>query len=203
MRSLSIGKIRNLQQSATSGGALAVFALDHRGNLRRALRPESPERVTPAEMTAFKLELVSALASTDSAVLLDPEVGAAQSIAAGSLPGRVGLLVAVEASGYTGDPQARQSRILPGWSGAKAKRMGANGVKLPVYYHPDAPTAPEIETLVGQVAVELTGLARTAFLQGEAAHRMQRVTALCDALARPWTNFYQADPVDEGWYARY
>jgi tagatose-1,6-bisphosphate aldolase len=84
--------------------------------------------------------------------LLDAEFGAAQCVASGSLPGRTGLVVSVEATGYTGDPTARHSRLMPGWSVAKAKRMGASAVKLLVYYHPDADTSTEIENLVQQTA---------------------------------------------------
>ena len=87
-----------------------------------------------------------------TAVLLDAEFGAAQCVASGTLPGKTGLVVSVEATGYTGDPTARQSRLMPGWSVAKAKRMGASAVKLLVYYHPDADTSTEIEALVQQTA---------------------------------------------------
>ncbi|MCJ7583572.1 MAG: DUF2090 domain-containing protein, partial [Anaerolineales bacterium] len=54
-------------------------------------------------------------------------------------------------TGYTGESTARQSQILPGWSIEKAKRMGADAVKLLVYYHPDSYTAGEIEAFVKQV----------------------------------------------------
>ncbi len=319
MPSLSIGKLRGLQQCATDRGALAVFALDHRNNLRRVLRPDAPDTVTPAEMSAFKQQVVAALAPATSAVLLDPEVGAAQCLAAGVLPGKVGLVVAVEATGYTGEPAARQSRILPGWSIEKARRMGASAVKLLVYYHPDSPTAAAVEALVQQVAadctrydlplmleplsysldparqklssaekryvvvetarrlvidgvdvlkaefplevaderdwsaactelsqastvpwillsagvsyetylrqvtvacqagasgvavgravwkeaVDLAGQARIDFLQGPAYERMNRLTDLCNALARPWSEFFSAPDIGTDWYARY
>jgi tagatose-1,6-bisphosphate aldolase len=85
-------------------------------------------------------------------VLLDPEVGAAQTIADGSLPPRAGLMVAVEASGYAGEPTARRSRLLAGWSVAKAKRIGADAVKLLVYYHPQASTTAHQEALLAEVA---------------------------------------------------
>ncbi len=322
MTILSIGKLRGLQQCATEAGAITVFALDHRNNLRRALHPDAPERTTSQEMSAFKAEVVREVAPAASAVLLDPQVGAAQIIAANVLPGGTGLVSAVEATGYTGDPAARQSRILPGWSVAKAKRMGANAVKLLVYYRPDAPTAADIETLVQQVAadcaaqdiplmleplsyslnpaqkklpnterrrvvietarrltlpgvdvlkaefpldvsiepderiwaaacaelsqasaapwvllsagvsyetylrqvaiacqqgasgvaagravwkeaVELSGADRSDFLRRIAAPRMARLTDLCNALARPWTDFYRAESVGDDWYERY
>lgn len=322
MPTLSIGKYRNLQQCATPGGALAVLALDHRQGLRKAMRPDAPDQVFPPEMTAFKQTLVTHLAPAASAVLLDPEVGAAQCIAAGVLPGQTGLVVALEATGYSGDSTARASQVLPGWSVGKAQLMGANAVKLLVYYHPDSPTAPEIEALVQAVAadcaaadlplmleplsyplqsgqkklasaekrrvvvetarrlvipgvdvlkaefpldvaaepdercwadacaelstassapwvllsasvdydtylrqvavachhgasgvavgravwkeaVTLRGQELTHFLQGEGRRRMARVTALCNALARPWADFYHAPPVDERWFETY
>jgi len=154
MKTISIGKFRGLQQCSSERGAISVLALDHRNNLRNSLRPQAPESVTNAELTAFKVEVMEKLARQATAVLLDPEVGVAQCVAAGAVPGQVGILVAVEASGYTGDPSARQSGILPGWSVAKVRRMGASAAKLLVYYHPQAATAGEIEALVAKVAAD-------------------------------------------------
>jgi tagatose-1,6-bisphosphate aldolase len=84
--------------------------------------------------------------------LLDPEVSAAQAIAQRAVPNNVGLVVAVESTGYTGDATARQAQIIPGWSVEKARRMGASAVKLLVYYHPDSKTASEIESFIEKIA---------------------------------------------------
>ena len=154
MQSPTIGKIRGMQQCSTTRGTFTCLALDHRQNLRRALNPADPNAVPDLALTDFKLEVTAALASEATAVLLDPEYSAAQAVAAGVIPKNAGLVVAVEATGYTGDPNARHSRILPGWSVEKAKRMGASMIKLLVYYHPDAPTASEIEEFTQQVAEE-------------------------------------------------
>jgi tagatose 1,6-diphosphate aldolase len=151
-QTLSIGKYRSLQHCSTKRGAIAVLALDHRNNLRNALRPEAPDQVPDLDLIEFKQQVISRVSSAATAVLLDPMFGAAQCVASGALPGQVGLLVAVEESGYTGDPQARQSRIASGFSIAKARRMGASAVKLLVYYHPASQTAGEIEALVESVA---------------------------------------------------
>jgi len=151
---LSIGKIRGLQQCTSHRGTFTCLALDHRQNLRRALNPQNPTSVSDSSLTDFKLEVSAALAGEATAVLLDPEYSAAQAVAAGVIPGNTGLVVAVEATGYTGDPTARQSRILTGWSVNKAKLMGASMIKLLVYYHPDAPTAVEVETFTIKVADE-------------------------------------------------
>ncbi len=147
-----LGTRRGLDACASPRGTFAVLALDHRQNLRRELHPEAPGDTTLDEMVAFKRTVVRALGEHATGVLLDPEIGAAQCIADGSLPGRAGLLVALEATGYTGPPGARRSQVLPGWSAAQAKRMGADAAKLLVYYHPDATTAAEQEALVADVA---------------------------------------------------
>ncbi|VAW41452.1 Tagatose 1,6-bisphosphate aldolase [hydrothermal vent metagenome] len=147
----TIGKIRRLQQCSTPDGKLGVMALDHRNNLRNALHPGAPEVTTYREIAEFKAEVVAALAPVSTAVLLDPEFGAAQCVAAGAIPGTTGLLVAVESTGYTGKPAARQSKILPSWGVEKIARMGGTAVKLLIYYHPDAPNASQQEALVRQV----------------------------------------------------
>ena len=146
------GTRRGLDACASPRGTFAVLALDHRQNLRRELRPNDPGAATYAEMVEFKRAVVRALAGTATGTLLDPEIGAAQCIADGSLPGRAGLIVAIEATGYEGPATARVSRVLPGWSVEQAKRMGASAAKLLVYYHPDAANATAQERLVANVA---------------------------------------------------
>ena len=61
------------------------------------------------------------------------------------MPGRTGLLVALEETGYSGSDIGRVSTLVEGWSVDKIKRMGADAVKLLVFYHPDAG-----ETTLGQ-----------------------------------------------------
>jgi tagatose-1,6-bisphosphate aldolase len=152
--SYALGTRRGLDACASTRGTFAVLALDHRQNLRRELRPDDPAAVTYDEMVSFKRAVIRALAPVATGTLLDPEIGAAQCIADGSLPGSAGLLVAIEATGYEGPSTARTSRVLDGWSVAKAKRMGASAAKLLVYYHPEAVNAADQERLVADVAAE-------------------------------------------------
>ena len=319
---LSLGKWRGLHQCSTARNALVTLAIDQRNNLRQSLRPDNPDAVTPAEMVAFKTEVVSVLAQVAPSVLLDPEVGAAQCVASDALSGQNGLMIAVEATGYAGNATERESRLLPNWSVAKARRMGASAIKLLVYYHPEAPNARSMENFVKQVADDclandiaffleplsyspdaakknltsdekrqvviasarnlvvpgvdvvkaefpleakeqpderiwaeacaelsaacrvpwvllsagvnyetylrqvviacqagasgvavgravwkeataLSGAARSQFLQTTARSRMSRITQLCDALAKPWTEFYAPMEVNETWYSSY
>ncbi len=137
MKRLSIGKIRGLQQIANSDGIFTMCAMDHRGSLRSMIDEESPGEVNYEEMVERKLELCSSLAKYASAVLLDPIFGAAQCICHSVLPNNTGLLVSIEASGYSGDKEHRLTRLLDEWSVDKIKRMGASAVKILVYYRPD------------------------------------------------------------------
>ncbi len=148
MKPITIGKLRGLQQTSSARGTFTALALDHRQNLRKA----NPAFVDDEELSRFKIEVTSALAGEATAVLLDPEVSAAQAIAQHAIPKEIGLVVALESTGYTGDAIARHARIIPGWSVEKAKRMGASAVKLLVYYHPDSSTAKEIEEFTSKVA---------------------------------------------------
>jgi len=148
MNPISIGKLRGLQQIASPRGTFTALALDHRQNLRKA----NPAFVDDSALSRFKLDVTSALAPYGTAVLLDPEISAAQAVAAGAIPHHVGLVVAVESTGYGGDSTARKAQIIPGWSVEKAKRMGASAIKLLVYYHPDSPTAQETEDFTSAIA---------------------------------------------------
>jgi len=134
---ISIGKLRGLQQLADSKGMMTMCAIDHRGALKRALNERNPAAVSYQHIVDFKLDLCQTLGQFASAILLDPQYGAAQTIAEGLLPGFRGLLVSMEKTGYAGDSTARVTELLPGWSVRKAKKMGASAVKLLIYFRPD------------------------------------------------------------------
>jgi tagatose-1,6-bisphosphate aldolase len=149
--SYPLGTRRGLDACASARGTFAVLALDHRQNLRKELHPDDPEAATYDEMVAFKRAVIRALATHATGSLLDPEIGAGQCIADGSLPGRAGLLVAIEATGYDGPADARVSRVLPGWSVEQAKRMGASAAKVLVYYHHEASNVADQERFVADL----------------------------------------------------
>ncbi len=137
MKNLTIGKLRGLQQIANPDGIFTMCAMDHRGSLRRMIDEENPGKVSYEEMVKRKLELCSSLAKHASAVLLDPIFGAAQCISYGVLPSSTGLLISIEASGYSGGNEHRLTGLLGDWGVEKIKRMGASAVKILVYYRPD------------------------------------------------------------------
>lgn len=152
--SLSLGQRRALLQCAQPDGTFAMLALDQRGSLRNMVNAADPNSVSFGQMAAIKEELIRVISPYASATLLDPEIGYPACVASDALSGQSGLLLAIEESGYEGDPTARKSTLLPDWDVEKTRRAGATGVKLLVYYHPDAPNAANQEELVSEVAAE-------------------------------------------------
>jgi len=137
MKNLTIGKIRGLQQISRSSGIFIMCAMDHRAGLISMIEEAQHDAPDYNEIVSVKLDMCAAIGRYASGVLLDPEYGAAQCIAANVLTGRTGLLVSVEATGYEKDPMGRLTTLLKGWSVEKIKRMGAQAVKMLVYYRPD------------------------------------------------------------------
>lgn len=130
------GKIRGLEELSRNGFFL-ITAMDQRDSMRKMVDNEHPEKVSYEKLESVKIDLASIFGNISSGILLDPEYGAAQSMYHMALPGSCGLLVSLEETGYTLTGEGRKTTILPGWSVAKIKMMGASGVKLLAYYNPD------------------------------------------------------------------
>jgi len=136
---ISIGKLRGLQQISDDTGRFTMIAMDQRGSLQKMLHPENPKATTYAEMEAVKIGVTQALAPVASGYLLDPEFGVGPAINRFVLPGRTGLLVSLETSGYEKKGNWRLTTLLDGWSVEKVKRLGASAAKLLIFFNPDAP----------------------------------------------------------------
>jgi tagatose 1,6-diphosphate aldolase len=159
---LSIGKQRGLSQCANDHFAFNILALDH----RQAIKKVFDGLADPyAEAVAFKRAVVKTLSPVSTAVLLDPSIGAGPCVIDYSMPGRSGLVVTVEASGYEGPSHARVSRLPAKWTCAQIKRMGSSAVKLLVYYHSRSQTAQAMQDLVAQVSSECQRLDIPFFLE--------------------------------------
>lgn len=151
--SLSLGKIRGLQEIANPHGLFTITALDHRGSLRRALQPDDPKSVGYQRMLDYKMKLLHYLAPHSSAILIDPIYGAAAGLSQGLISGDMGFLVSLEATGYEDEDGDRLTSTAAGWGIDKIKRMGASAVKILLYYNPGSSTASKQEDYIKE-AVE-------------------------------------------------
>jgi tagatose-1,6-bisphosphate aldolase len=128
-----LGTVRRMSRLASDDGFFFVAALDHPENYVALLGADVPFEA----VVASKLELAAALAGHASALLLDPVWSLGQAIATGVLPGRVGVLAPIEQLTYTPRQPpgwAVPPRLRADWSPAKIAKLGADGVKLILFY---------------------------------------------------------------------
>src|SRR5437870_473651 len=231
MTRISVGKLRGLQQISDDTGRFTMIAMDQRGSLQKMLHPENPKAATYEEMEAVKLGVTEALAPHASGYLLDPEYGVASVVNRFVLPGRTGLLVALEQSGYEKKGNWRLTTLLDGWSVEKVKRLGASAAKLLIFFNPDAPREivdHDFNVFRGLVELACRGGA-SGFLAGRAIWKdafrektlpaqmeyvrtqgvknFQALADLAHQYARPWWDFYggkeRLRDHFEGWYVKY
>ena len=131
-----------------------VFAIDHRDSLRAFVRPDDPDGLSAAEITALKDQMVRAIAPEATGVMLEPEYSIPQLIDSGAVPRGIGFTAALEAQGYLGDPEKGPTELLDGWSVEQAKASGASCAKLLLPYRPDRPLAAAQEAVGRAVVAE-------------------------------------------------
>lgn len=149
-----MSKREDLQKLTNSHGKITIAALDHRGSLKKSLHPDNPEITTDAEILSWKKEMVSLYENEVAGILIDPIFG--KEIIK-SNEARNGWMLSMEKTGYGGGDQERVTEILPDWSVKKAKEMGANGVKLLLYYDPNnAELAAKQKDTARRIAQECT-----------------------------------------------
>ncbi len=144
--SLSKGKLNHLKALSNSAGVIAAAAMDQRGSLQKSIaaaKGVDPKSVTQEQMEEFKVAVVKVLTPHASAILLDPEFGLP---AAKKRAKNAGLLMAYEASGYDNTRPGRLPDLLPHVSARRIKEMGADAVKILIYYTPfDDPKVNDIK----------------------------------------------------------
>ncbi len=145
-QTITPGKWRGLKATSTSKSVFDILAFDQRGSYVKML----PKGTLYETAVQIKRDIVVDLAPHISAVLLDAEYGLKAAL---DLPGNVGMLMALEKSGYSGDSTYRQVDFIEGWTVEKIKLVGASAVKLLVYYHPGSGAlAEQIEGVIRRVA---------------------------------------------------
>ena len=133
---LTPGKIKHMQALSNDRGVIAAAAIDQRGSLQKAIAANKgidKGDVTDEMMSEFKVAVSKVLTPHASAILLDPEWGLE---AAGVRDPQAGLLLSYEKSGYDNTQPGRLPDLLPDVSAHRIKELGANAVKILLYYTP-------------------------------------------------------------------
>ena len=136
------GKHWGLRRLADAQGRFAMVAIDQRPPIVQRVasaRGIAPQAVGFADIVQVKALLAEVLAPQASALLVDPDFGL-PAATPHLQPGR-GLLITLEEHRYDDSPEGRRSRLIPHWSVAQIRRLGADAVKLLAWYRPDASAA--------------------------------------------------------------
>src|SRR5207248_431536 len=138
------GKLKHMQALSNKAGVVAAAAMDQRGSLQKSLASAKgvPQKEIPdSMMEEFKVAVSKILTPHASAILLDPQWGLP---AAKARAANAGLLLAYEESGYDNTQPWRLPDLLPHVSAKRIKDMGADAVKILIYYTPfDDPSVNE------------------------------------------------------------
>jgi tagatose-1,6-bisphosphate aldolase len=160
---------------ATRAGRFTIAALDHRDALvaefdrlgvEPGAGPGSGRRGGAEALRRFKGDVLAAIGRAPvkpSAVMLEPEYSLPDLRSA--VPEGVGVTCAIEAQGYLDDPEAGNS-LLEGWSPARVRSVGADGVKLLVLYrHDRGRFTTDQEALVARVVDEAVAAGVPALIE--------------------------------------
>ena len=132
-----IGKKReHLEKLSTPKGIIAAAAMDQRGSLKKSIAEKKgvpSSEISPHMMEEFKTAVTKVLTPHASAVLLDPEFGLP---ATKQKAKHAGLILSYEATGYDQTTPGRVPLLIPTWTVSKTVEVGANAVKILLYYPP-------------------------------------------------------------------
>ena len=134
--SISEGKLRHLRNLSNANGVIAAAAMDQRGSLQKSLasaKGVSTNEISAEMMSEFKTAVVRILTPHATAILLDTEFGLPAAAARAS---NAGLLLAYEKTGYDFSQPGRLPDLLPNLSAKRIKDLGADAVKILLYYSP-------------------------------------------------------------------
>ncbi len=143
MKNFPIGKYRRLTRLANDKGQFSMLAIDQRKSLREMISTAlgtQPDSVTPEDLSLVKRIVTRELSGYASALLTDPIYGYESTIDV--IPRDTGVMLSIEVTGYnTVNSFERHSRLIEGFGVQKAANLGADAIKLLIWYHKEATRA--------------------------------------------------------------
>ena len=166
MVTMSKGKFDGINACANDNGVIAAAAMDQRGSLKKAIAKARGEGgvATSEDLATFKGLVTKVLTKHATAILMDPEYGleAIKQRAPGT-----GVLLAYEKTGYDANVKGRLPDLLPEWSVRRLMEIGADVIKILLYYNPfDEPGINVVKhAFIERVGAECEALGRAFFLE--------------------------------------
>lgn len=131
---LTAGKLEHLKRLSNENNVIGALAIDQRGSLKKMIEAGNPNSTGDEGIIRFKELISSELTPFASSILLDPEYG----VPATKLRAEgCGLIVAYEKTGYDATEEGRLPDLLVNWSAKRIKELGADAVKVLLYYDID------------------------------------------------------------------
>ncbi len=134
---ISIAKKWSIRKLCDENGFFKMASLDQRPPIEEPILAKiSPNDNLNMEIVKFKHLLIEAFQDKSSSMLLDPSFAVAGCLDA--LDAKKGLLISLEDPYSTKTSSgATMTSPIKYWSVGKIKRIGGDGVKLLIWYHPD------------------------------------------------------------------
>ncbi len=137
--SSSIGLHRRLARISDAAGHIRTMAIDHPENYLKLFDADLAT-VEFSEVVESKLDMIRVLAQHSTSVLIDPVWSFGQAIAAGAVPGGVGIISGIEDLYY--EPSSAvgfdtELKLKPGWDPSVLAALGADAAKLVVFHRDD------------------------------------------------------------------
>ncbi len=139
------------REAFMKNGRILMLALDHRGSIEKMLPLSIPASIRRQTIIDIKQTLITSLSPYYSGVLLDSDYGlpAYKKVMESPTPISAPYLLCIEKTGYTDTHHERLTQLEYTVEALKAK--GASGVKILLFFHPDARTADQQIALTKKV----------------------------------------------------
>lgn len=130
---LTPGKLQHMKNLSSDDYVIGALAIDQRGALRKMIAAGGGSTGEEG-IVRFKELISQELTPFSTSILLDPEYG----VPATKLRHEnSGLIVAYEKTGYDASAVGRIPDLLPNWSAKRIKELGADAVKVLIYFDVD------------------------------------------------------------------
>lgn len=127
-------KYENLKKLTNDNGVIAALAIDQRGSMEKMMAKYNESYNNVNDISRFKSLVSKHLTKYSSSILLDPIYGMK---AKDVRDENAGLLMSYEVTGYDNTAVGRLPVLIADMSGLRIKEMGANAIKILLYYDVD------------------------------------------------------------------
>ena len=162
MNPLNTLERRAMTAISTDAGSMLIVAADQRNSMKAVMTdaPDGPGSIPTSELAAAKADLITFLASSAPAILLDPEVALPAVVDEGVLPRGTALVVGLDASGNETVDGLRYTRFVDGVTPRTVRDLGGDVAKMLWYTRPDK------QDLHSRVADEIRDLVKACEAEG-------------------------------------